>query len=319
MNRIVLLSIILFVAFACKEEKTKNIDVSQIAIEFSIDRFEQKFYSTTKETLPELKSEYPYLFPVQNPDSVWLNRINDPVEKELFFESQKVFGDFDNERTDLENLFKHVTYYHPGFKTPAIITLITNLDYENNIMYADSLLFVSLDMYLGEQSEVYHDFPKYLSRNFDKSQLVVDVAFAIGNRYMLESRKRQFLNTIIDEGKKMVMIDSYLPDISDAQKIGYSVENIDWVIANESQIWKYFVENKLLYSTDSDLIARFVANAPFSKFYIDIDKDSPGRIGVWLGWQIVRSYMNNNNVNLQQLLQTDTEEIFKKSKYKPKK
>ena len=82
---------------------------------------------------------------------------------------------------------------------------------------------------------------------------------------------------------------------------------------------KYFIENRLLYSTDSKLYARFVANAPFSKFYIDIDKDSPGRIGVWLGWQIVRSYMNNNSVNLQQLLQTNAEEIFKKSKYKPKK
>jgi uncharacterized protein YjaZ len=85
------------------------------------------------------------------------------------------------------------------------------------------------------------------------------------------------------------------------------------------QIWKYFIENKLLYSTDADLYTRFVANAPFSKFYIDIDKESPGKIGVWLGWQIVRSYMNNNNVTLQQLLQTSAEEIFKKSKYKPKK
>jgi uncharacterized protein YjaZ len=62
-----------------------------------------------------------------------------------------------------------------------------------------------------------------------------------------------------------------------------------------------------------------MAEAPFSKFYIDIDKESPGRIGVWLGWQIVRSYMNNNEVTLQQLLQTNAEEIFNKSKYKPKK
>ena len=75
----------------------------------------------------------------------------------------------------------------------------------------------------------------------------------------------------------------------------------------------------MLYSTDSGLYDRFMANAPFSKFYIDIDKESPGRIGVLLGWQIVRSYMKNNEVTLQQLLQTDAEEIFKKSKYKPKK
>ena len=117
----------------------------------------------------------------------------------------------------------------------------------------------------------------------------------------------------------MYQLDCYAPDASDAQKIGYSIEEIEWTVSNEMPIWKYFIENKLLYSTDSDLYTRFIADAPFSKFFIDIDKESPGKIGVWLGWQIVRSYMRNNDVTLQQLLQTNAEEIFKKSKYKPKK
>ena len=115
------------------------------------------------------------------------------------------------------------------------------------------------------------------------------------------------------------MIDCYLPSTADDKKIGYAEDKFEWAVANESQLWKYFIENKLLFSTEPKLQDRFITNAPFSKFYIDIDKESPGRIGVWLGWQIVRSYMNNNNVTLQQLLQTSSEEIFKKSKYKPKK
>lgn len=319
MTRIAFLIALISILFSCKDQPYDQIDISGISVDLKIDRFEQKFFNSNEQTLPKLKSEYPYLFPVQNHDSVWLNRINNREEKELLLESQQVFGDFDSEKTELEDLFKHIKHYHPGFKTPKIITLITKLDYENKVIYADSLLFVSLDMYLGKNSEVYHDFPKYLTQNFNKSQIVVDVANAISEKYLLESRSRQFLNTIIDKGKKMYMIDCYLPTISDAQKIGYSIEKQEWVIANESQIWKYFIENKLLYSTDSKLYARFVANAPFSKFYIDIDKDSPGRIGVWLGWQIVRSYMNNNSVDLQRLLQTNAEEIFKKSKYKPKK
>jgi uncharacterized protein YjaZ len=174
-------------------------------------------------------------------------------------------------------------------------------------------------MYLGKNSEVYQDFPMYLAQNYDKFQLVVDMANAISESYYKPNNQRQFLNSIIAEGKKMYLIDSYLPDISDAQKMGYSTEKMEWVNANEEQIWKYFIEKEMLYSTDLDLQTRFITDAPFSKFYIDIDKDSPGRVGVWIGWQIVRAYMKNNNVNLQQLLQTNTEEIFKNSKYKPKK
>jgi gliding motility-associated lipoprotein GldB len=318
MKRLFVLTIILLINISCKKEIIKKVDVSNINITVLIDRFEQKFYNANKQTLPALKNEYPYLFPSQN-DSIWLEKMNDVSELELFNKSQVVFNNLTTEKDQIKDLFKHVKYYHNSFKSPKIITLITNLDYENKIIYADSLLFVSVDMYLGKSSEIYQNFPVYLSQNFDKSHLVVDMAEVISKRYFIPSKKRQFIDLMINEGKKMYMVDCYLPSISNAKKIGYSPDKFEWVAANESQLWKYFIENKLLFSTDPKLYTRFIANAPFSKFYIDIDKESPGRIGVWLGWQIVRSYMNNNNVTLQQLLHTNSEEIFKKSKYKPKK
>jgi uncharacterized protein YjaZ len=67
------------------------------------------------------------------------------------------------------------------------------------------------------------------------------------------------------------------------------------------------------------LANRFINPAPFSKFYLEIDNESPGRVGAWIGWQIVRSYMKNNEVSLKQLLVMDATEIFNNSKYKPKK
>lgn len=319
MTKILTLSIVLLSLLSCSKNTVQKIDVSKIEVTVEVDRFEQKFYTTTIETLPKLKSEYPYLFPTQNHDSVWIQKINNAEEKELSKRSEEVFKDFKNEKTQLEDLFKYIKYYHPSFKEPKTITLITNLDYQSKVMYADSLLFISLDMYLGRKSEVYQDFPMYLAQNFDKSHLIVDVTESIRNTYFVTNRSRQFIDLIIDEGKKMYMLDAYLPTLSDAEKMGYTIENLNWVEANEAQMWKYFIENKLLYSTDSNLITRFITDAPFSKFYIDIDKESPGRVGVWLGWQIVRSYMSNNNVTLQQLLQTNAETIFKQSKYKPKK
>ncbi len=318
MNKILMLSIVLLLCISCKTE-INNIDVSNIKINVNVERFEQKFYNSNLETLQMLKKEFPYLFPAKNSDSIWLNKINNVEERELFKKSQLVFGDFEAEKSEIKSLFQHIKYYHPNFKSPKIITLITDLDYESNVIYADSLLFVSVDMYLGKNDEVYQSFPAYISQNFEKSQMVVDIAKKISDNYFYEPKKRQFLDIIIYEGKKMYLIDSYLPDISDANKMGYLPKEIEWAEMNETQVWKYFVENELLYSSDSKLSTRFIEKAPFSKFFIDIDKESPGRIGVWLGWQIVRSYMKNNNVTLQQLLQTNAEEIFKKSKYKPTK
>ena len=124
---------------------------------------------------------------------------------------------------------------------------------------------------------------------------------------------------MIFEGKKMYLLDLYLPTISDQEKIGYSSDKFNWANANEQQIWMYFIDRKILFSTDFNLNARFLENGPFSKFYMEQDNLSPGKIGVWLGWQIVRSFMEKNDVSLQELLKMNEDEIFKKSNYKPKK
>ena len=67
-------------------------------------------------------------------------------------------------------------------------------------------------------------------------------------------------------------------------------------------MWRYFIENEIFYSDDPKLIPRFINPAPFSKFYLEIDNESPGRVGAWIGWQIVRSYMKNNEVSFADLL-----------------
>lgn len=316
MNKVTL-TLLFLVIVSCKNNTTPKIDVSDVNTTFTIDRFELQFYNTSFKNLPELKQKYPFLFPVQTPDSIWMNRIKN--EKELFRATEKVFFNFKNTKTKIATLFKHIKYYSPNFKEPKIITLITNLDYQSRVIYTGDFLFLSLDMYLGEDNNLYTDFPKYISQNFTKNRLIVDIAKAIIQKQLKPNTERQFIDIMIAEGKKMYLLDAYLPNVADRLKIGYSEKKIHWAKNNEIEIWKYFISNNLLYQTDKNLKTRFITPAPFSKFYLDIDNNSPGQIGIWIGWQIVRSYIKNNNVTLSQFLQTNTEEIFSKSKYKPNK
>jgi uncharacterized protein YjaZ len=130
---------------------------------------------------------------------------------------------------------------------------------------------------------------------------------------------KSLLSLMIYSGKELYLKDAFLPNYADADKIGYTAKQIKWCEENEEYMWRYFIENKMLYSSDSRLPNRFINLAPFSKFYLEIDNESPGRVGTWIGWQIVRSFMQNNEVSLSQLLQMDAVEIFNKSKYKPRK
>ena len=304
---------------SCQKDVKNNIDTSTIEVKFMINRFEQDFYSHKGENLEELKKKYPLLFPENTPDSIWMVKIKDKDEQELYTETQKLYSSFSDIETELRSLFKYITHYNPMFNTPNIITGLSNIDYNYRVIYNQRLVFISLDVYLGSKHPFYSDYPAYIKQNNIRERIVVDVANAIIDSQIKPLTNRSFLAKMIHEGKKLYLLDLYLPLKSDAVRIGYTKQKYDWAITNEEQVWKYFIENNLLYSTDTKLNKRFLEDAPFSKFYLSEDKNSPGRIGQRIGLQIVRSFMDNNDVSLSDLLIKDGEEIFKNSKYKPRK
>jgi uncharacterized protein YjaZ len=115
-------------------------------------------------------------------------------------------------------------------------------------------------------------------------------------------------------GKLHYLKDILLPETPNYQKIGYTAIQEKFCMENEFQMWSYLVDEKLLYDNNIKNYQRFIEDGPFTKFYLEIDRESPGRIGQWLGWQIVKSYMENNEVTLDQLLKTEPTVIFNKSK-----
>jgi len=309
-----------FVGFlTCSKSSNSSIDVSDIQVITDIHRFDQKFYTLEPENLSILKGEYPYLFPESNVDSVWVNKMKNQDEQDLFAETQKLYSDFSKETDQLNSLFKHIKYYYPKFNEPKVITILSNVDYENNVVLADSLLFISLDIFLGKDNQIYQDFPEYVKQNYTKEHLIVAVAEKFADRSIPQTDNKTFISRIIHEGKKLSLMQSFLPAISSAEIMGYKPEQLTWAEKSEVEIWKYFIQNSMLYSTDPQLSNRFIDDAPFSKFFLEIDKDSPGRIGVWFGWEIVQSFMKNNNITIKETMITDNEEIFLKSKYKPRK
>ncbi|WP_196885507.1 gliding motility lipoprotein GldB [Aureivirga sp. CE67] len=314
---------LLLTLISCGDKQKKQVDVSNIAMDAEIVRFEEKMYGKSElpdlEKITKLRAEFPLFFDPQMPDSIYVKKMNFEQNQALYKEVKGVFPNLDKQKKEIVELFKHVKYYYPKFKAPKVITTFSDYDYTSNVIYADSLLFVSLDIYLGKSSPVYEGVPPYIVENFEASRMPVDIAKEFALRLNPMRKNRTFIEKMVSKGKVMYALELLVPNSTDAQKIGYSEEKLAWTEANELPIWKYFVQNDLIYSTDSELPNRFLNDAPFSKFYLETDAESPGRIGEWVGWQIVRSYMKNNDVTLHQLFLTDEDEIFKKSKYKPKK
>jgi len=321
MNYKILLSAFLLLLISCSEEYKTPSEIAEIEMDVSVRRFDQDFYNTDIASFENLKKEYPYFAPrnFMNIDSLWAVKKQDTLEIELLEESSKVFPDFQAEEADLELLFKHIKYYYPEFENPEVVTYVSGVKHRSKITLQSNILLIAIDTYLGSDHKFYEGISKYISANLKKEQLVSDVADVYAKRYITSKKKRSYMEQMVSFGKELYLKDLFMPFKSEASRIGYSEEQLGWAKANEDEIWGYFVERDLLFSTDTSLSNRFIAQAPFSKFYLELDNESPGMLGRYLGWQIVKQFMEKNDVSLRELATIDGQELFKKSKYKPAK
>lgn len=300
-----------FTSVSCDDKVVKND-------KFNIDRFEKQFYNSDEDDLNELKNKYPYFFPNSFPESVWINRLNDPIQQEIFSEIQKEYESIEFLEIELSKFFKKHNEIDNTFTKPKVITVNTDVDYKNKIILTDSLLLIGLDNYLGSNHPFYDGLPFYIKEDLTSRNIMSDIAEKFAINLVPRIEFYTFLDKIIYYGKILYYKDFSL-DIEERFKIGYSEDKIKWAEENEYFVWTYFVENNILFNPDNKLINRFIDDAPFSRFYLEIDNDSSEMIGKYIGWQIVKSYMNNNDVSLIQMIKNSPSNIYNNSKYKPKK
>jgi gliding motility-associated lipoprotein GldB len=311
--------LILFLFFlSCQNENSKKDKIEALPISLTFERFDLKFYDQPPEVIPQLKKEYPFLFPKQFSDSVWIDRQNDSLQLLLQDAVTKVFSEIQPLEKKVSRLFKHIKYYFPKTKIPQIITLTNNVDYQIKTVYSDSLLLLSLDTFLGEDHPLYEGIPNYIRKELDQKYIPSQIVEKFTSYIMPPPENRTFLAQMLYEGKKMYLQDLLLPDEKDANKMAYTEEELEWVKENEVYIWQYFIEKQVLYQTDPEWVERFLEPAPFSKFYLQLDNESPGRIGRWIGWQIVRKYREQHEITIEGLIKLPAQQLFNQSKYKPK-
>ena len=86
---------------------------------------------------------------------------------------------------------------------------------------------------------------------------------------------------------------------------------------NEHNVWSYFIENKLLFSTEVSKTKKFIDDAPFTTAF---SKDSPPRLGQFIGWKIMTEYAAKTGADIKEVMnEADSQKILSVSKYKPKK
>jgi gliding motility-associated lipoprotein GldB len=302
---------------ACATDKRQE-EIDKVQVDVELTRFDRIFANATSESLPKIKAAYPQFFPEQYPDSVWLGRLSDTLQLALNRAVAEVFPPGDTMAEEVEDLYKHARYYFPTMPLPPVYTLISDVDYQNPIIYSEQGVVIGLDNYLGSEHELYLGIPRYVAANMRPSQLMPQLAEVLVKSKVPQPADRSFLAGMIYHGKRLYLEQLLVPEQPFHEILGYSTEQWQWAQENEAEIWRYFIENELLFSTDPKLYPRFLNKAPFSKFYLEIDNESPGEIGRYIGYRIVSAFMErSSNTTVDQLIGLSYEELYRSSAFKP--
>jgi hypothetical protein len=315
-----LLSLILFLS-SCKNPF--NADISGIPAEkVEIVRYEQALFHCdfTDASIQNLQQQFPLFLGNAPIDSMQIAQlksyVQDPYLAKLFAETQKNYLQLGDAKDELAESFRYFKHYFKEFQQPEIYTYISGSP--EHVHFQDGVLLVGIDNYLGFNSEPYNitQIPKYKQFAMSPDFLVRDIVLAISAAYIKPpASNAALLEHMIYEGKKLYFIKTMLPKISDKVLFAQTDAHLSWLREKENYLWRYYVENELLYKADYLAYNKFIADAPFTPVLGD---DSAPRTGSWLGFHIIFNYMKKNGESLDRMLgNTNAQQILQKSGYKP--
>lgn len=173
--------------------------------------------------------------------------------------------------------------YVYGYITPYVQSVVT----------VDSVMFIGLNHYLGADYPGYESFGEYNRRLKVKTRMPYDVAEAIVylSYPYVNSDNHTLVSRMLYEGAVICVLEAVLPDATEAELLGMTSDQYDWILSNEALIWKSLAEKRLLHSTDPIVISKLISPAPNSAI---VHVEAPGRVGRFIGYKIVKSYLKRH-------------------------
>lgn len=300
-----------------KEKEPLNIEVIRVEKEI--------FSSKSRKSIASIFDRYPdfsekFLKRSQYPnDSILVNAFyqlatNKSIDS-IYQISNEFYGDFYDIALDFQHAFAEIKKIDPKFKAPKIYTIITGMG--NDMFVNDSMIVIGLEFFLAEKCKYKPQLPAYMLKRYRKEYIVPMAMAVVSSKY----NKTDYIdNSLIAEmvyfGKSYYFTEKILPNVSDTLIAGYSQEVMEDVKKNQKLIWAHFIDKKILFETKNEVTNRYVGERPTT---FEIGNKCPGRIGRWLGWQIVKAYAQNTNTGLLEIMnEKDAKKILTQSKYKPK-
>ncbi|MDO5395489.1 MAG: hypothetical protein Q4F07_05945 [Bacteroidales bacterium] len=163
---------------------------------------------------------------------------------------------------------------------------------EKSIIVYDSVMFIALNHYLGQDHEAYDHWPEYMRVLKRPDMLPYDIIeseLALKYPYTPQAGDETVLSHLLYDGAISYIKMQLMENANECNALGFTADQLEDIRKNESFIWQRLAAGKMLYSTDSDILSKLLDPAPRSSL---ISADAPGRAVRYTGYRIVCQYMD---------------------------
>lgn len=254
--------------------------------------------------------------------------LKDSMVVALKKKTDSVFTDFSEVKINTEQMFRYMKYYLPEEKihVPNLYTFISEFGYQIFIFEdkdQKDAIAVGLDMFLHPSIRYKNldpentNFSDYITRSWNKDHIPKKICEIYVNDLLGEPQGHRLIDQMVHNGKQLYIIKKMMPETPDTVIAEYTEKQLEWCRENELQMGSFFMDKKLFFETNLSMINKYLNPSPNSP---DMPAEAPGRTANYIGWQIIRAYMERYpSTSIKQLIDLkDAQSILEKSKYKPK-
>jgi len=215
----------------------------------------------------------------------------------------------------LDNSFTKFNQQSNYKLSPNITILISG--FFNDVIVDKENIVIGLDYFLPKTNKYKpRDLPSYILDRYSPEHInSISLSSYLSQFNLINESDLTMINEMISFGKLYYVVSKLLPCTEQRIILGYSEKEFELVNKNEAFIYSFFLQNELLFEESNLIKQKYLSERPST---FEISQSVPGRIGRWLGWRIVSSFMDSSTYTLEELLKEDDyKNIFYNSNYNP--
>lgn len=249
-------------------------------------------------------------------DSAFYNSISTFRKDTSIQKLEKYIQDEFKDKSKIESQiivgFKHLKYHFPKGKQPNNIVYLNAL-FNSGVFCTENEIGIGLERFLGESNEIVKQLnPQFyfdwMKTAMDKKYLERDVLSGWITTHYVDEVNGTLAEHIVRAGKILYLTEAAFPNEDPSLILRYSKEDYQWALDNEYQYWKYLVDENLLFKVDEQTTMNMINEGPFTPGLPD--QNSPDRLGQFIGWRMIHSYMKQYDISLEELMKLSYNEIL---------